>query len=1251
MAPTPFFNFAGLRCDSLQASAYWHWALDQGMIDECCRRTVSIRSSNCWADWTEFNDPVTDNAPWLDEQYPESSEFLGVLVVDVEGLDDPIRKRASYASTDGGSTLGPVTSAGRGVRARVVLLGATREGLAWGKAWFGRMMMGRSGALTVRAACPSVDELRYGVGLVRCYGVSVVEEPAYTPLRDDPSKCGCEQMLALATIDFIATDPALYTIDGTPVVDTLTATTTTVTVADVVCPAPATLDLTDPSAPAPVVVMPVSTLASFDDEGRPSCGPDSGYYGSGSEQVWFDLFGRPASGDGSGHYLDEPDERPEFDAYGIPSCGSRSGSYGAYPAAAAQDVVGNVLSTVSTAWADHSFTIEGLTPLQLESLVVTLRPTAGAQVQAIARQVFYRNDYASPSRRDASGLVVVKPGQTSSPVQFKASGYSPPAGWVADVVVEWQARVPAGSVELRYTTDEVDAVAGPHGGTWLSVDAYGRPSCGPGSGNYGDEVIVYDAHSIPSCGPGSANYGVEDPVLDAYGRPSCGDDSGAYQSEVSMDDWLGRNSCGADSANWLKIDASAGLTASLPPSLVPDTITTNTTSNGGCPIAASAWNASKITVSSASNANVKIWSIVVHYYTTAGVLRSGVLLFNSPGAGGFVTSDIPFPQLPGDALVVTAYTLTYANSAGSGGGASITQGLWIEGHELIPSPNGGTDRPCTIGPNGGVDRPCDESPNGGTDRDCDEGPNGGVDVSCEGTDTSCAQGAPGPNAGTDRPTAEQCVTSITLRPTTFTGGWPSARAYGGSGLPHTGHEATVIAALQDGEGAGLPGLEGPGGSFLFELGGFLPLDAVCDDTTILSARLVAKLTRPSSNVSTWRGWTLAAVDPPFELDNADLEDWTAGLPDGGWVNEDDIVVAERGLAGDRYMGLKGGNPFSWSNLRLDVHDGVPGSPVSFAFLAYGQVPGMTLYAGFTAEGDGPDMSWNGTEWWTGGAMQTFSNLPLTPTLFEINTPPMPDGYVINALRLAVTDMDHEVYVGHLRLGLGTIADALLGGEMDTTSGAIDDDDGYVRWPVKISASSQLSQLVVLGQLGVPVGGKSGFLDEVRIEVQAIGGPECLDCGPNAGVDVECGSSLLRSGQWAEPSAVRAACGEAAAPPGHELVPTITVTTGPTALRNTRVRFWEAAGCSDTLRCGDADAVLELPYLPANAVLVIDGPARTALITIGDVTVDASSLVYGASGAAWSWPAFGSFAVLIDQDDSGAGDASVAVAATARKWQT
>ncbi|MFB6872300.1 hypothetical protein [Streptomyces sp. NPDC056323] len=110
-----------------------------------------------------YTTPWDDEAPWWDEDVPESADFAGLLVLSVDGMDDHPVTRSVTGSVTGGAAIGKPRVQARTITVTAVLLGATCCGAAYGLRWLAQALAGCTDGcggdcLTVYNCCPPEDE-------------------------------------------------------------------------------------------------------------------------------------------------------------------------------------------------------------------------------------------------------------------------------------------------------------------------------------------------------------------------------------------------------------------------------------------------------------------------------------------------------------------------------------------------------------------------------------------------------------------------------------------------------------------------------------------------------------------------------------------------------------------------------------------------------------------------------------------------------------------------------------------------------------------------------------------------------------------------------------------------------------------------------------------------------------------------------------------------------------------------------------
>lgn len=161
-----------------------------------------------------FSDPGNDNAPWFDADRPASSDYLGLLVTGISGLDTTETRSMSANATGIGGILGPQTLAPRSLTVTGYVLATTPTGMQFARRWLaetlaGALCPGCSGAyVDVVLTCGGDDD---DADLWRIYDAGLT---ALTFDLSDPVSCDY-----VVPVEFTigAADPYLYKL---PVLET-----------------------------------------------------------------------------------------------------------------------------------------------------------------------------------------------------------------------------------------------------------------------------------------------------------------------------------------------------------------------------------------------------------------------------------------------------------------------------------------------------------------------------------------------------------------------------------------------------------------------------------------------------------------------------------------------------------------------------------------------------------------------------------------------------------------------------------------------------------------------------------------------------------------------------------------------------------------------------------------------------------------------------------------------------------------------
>lgn len=142
--------------NTTRAVAYLHGAR--------CSNTLTVVNDDSWKDFyllaqqEPYTSPVSDPAPWFDDQIPESSDFLGVWGLNVTGLDSaPLNRKTIDGASEGGA-FGAVAYTTRAITVEALLFGATPRGLSWGIEWLNAALMyDRCGAVGIERDLEFLD--------------------------------------------------------------------------------------------------------------------------------------------------------------------------------------------------------------------------------------------------------------------------------------------------------------------------------------------------------------------------------------------------------------------------------------------------------------------------------------------------------------------------------------------------------------------------------------------------------------------------------------------------------------------------------------------------------------------------------------------------------------------------------------------------------------------------------------------------------------------------------------------------------------------------------------------------------------------------------------------------------------------------------------------------------------------------------------------------------------------------------------
>lgn len=161
-----------------------------------------------------YIDPATDRAPWYTPDRPESADFLGVLIGEID-MGEVISREVQSRGSGGGS-VGPLVAKERTITVHGVMVAASASGMAWGERWLIRTLSGkRSGQRVPYPNYAGLDSLRM---LLECGDdrswrtlghVGLISTPLYSAISDRVPACDLQnvEFSLVAGNPYLARDP------------------------------------------------------------------------------------------------------------------------------------------------------------------------------------------------------------------------------------------------------------------------------------------------------------------------------------------------------------------------------------------------------------------------------------------------------------------------------------------------------------------------------------------------------------------------------------------------------------------------------------------------------------------------------------------------------------------------------------------------------------------------------------------------------------------------------------------------------------------------------------------------------------------------------------------------------------------------------------------------------------------------------------------------------------------------------------
>ncbi|MER6367454.1 hypothetical protein ABT255_03575 [Streptomyces mirabilis] len=168
-------------------------------------------------------DSAASPAPWYDADVPESVEFAGLMVLQVDGLDDYPVQRTVTGGISGGGAIGPARALPRTITVTALVLGSTCCGVDYGLHWLGQVLQGCGSGecdgdcLTLYNCCPgeNLDAATFNGRHRRTLRrVALVEGPRVTARAGNGCGTGeCQTGADILTVEWVMTTavPWLWT--------------------------------------------------------------------------------------------------------------------------------------------------------------------------------------------------------------------------------------------------------------------------------------------------------------------------------------------------------------------------------------------------------------------------------------------------------------------------------------------------------------------------------------------------------------------------------------------------------------------------------------------------------------------------------------------------------------------------------------------------------------------------------------------------------------------------------------------------------------------------------------------------------------------------------------------------------------------------------------------------------------------------------------------------------------------------------
>lgn len=125
--------------DNARTYAYHRWACANNQYPDECTPTMVDCSCEYDDPLIPYVSPASDPAPWYDSNDPASAEFLGAMILSVDGASDSTIKREPSDAFGDGTILNRARLAGRSLTFELLLLSTSCRGQDFGVEWLRRV--------------------------------------------------------------------------------------------------------------------------------------------------------------------------------------------------------------------------------------------------------------------------------------------------------------------------------------------------------------------------------------------------------------------------------------------------------------------------------------------------------------------------------------------------------------------------------------------------------------------------------------------------------------------------------------------------------------------------------------------------------------------------------------------------------------------------------------------------------------------------------------------------------------------------------------------------------------------------------------------------------------------------------------------------------------------------------------------------------------------------------------------------------